>query len=105
MQVIDFVTANGPWAWIVAGLVLLRQRPGSAKGITFMTLEDETGQANLVVYPDVWERFRKAARGATALVVSGRVQRDGGGTTHLVAARMEDLSESLGVAARSREFH
>ena len=50
----------------VAGLVLLRQRPGSANGITFMTLEDETGQANLVIYPDVWERFRRAARVSSA---------------------------------------
>lgn len=88
-----------------AGLVLLRQRPGSAKGITFMTLEDETGQANLVIYPDVWERHRKAARGATALLVSGRLQKDHGDTVHLVVARMEDLSETFGVATKARDFH
>lgn len=87
-----------------AGLVLLRQRPGSAKGITFMTIEDETGQANLVIYLDIWERFRQAARGATALLVSGRLQRDIGDTVHIVVARMEDLSEMFGVAVRSRDF-
>ena len=89
----------------VAGIVLLRQRPSSAKGITFMTLEDETGQANLVVYPNTWERFRQVARRATAMIVAGHVQRDGGGTTHLVAGHMEDLSASLDVAGRSRDFH
>jgi error-prone DNA polymerase len=88
----------------IAGLVLLRQRPGSAKGITFMTLEDETGQANLVVYLDVWQRFRPVARGASAMIVSGKVQRDIGGTTHLVVARMQDLSEAVGVAVRARDF-
>lgn len=88
-----------------AGIVLLRQRPGSAKGITFMTLEDETGQANLVVYPDVWERFRHEARRATALQVSGQLQHDTGGTTHLVAARLVDLSDAFAVAVRSRDFH
>lgn len=88
----------------VAGLVLLRQRPGSAKGITFMTLEDETGQANLVVYPDVWERFRRVARLSSSMLVGGRVQHDTGGTTHLVAMRLADLSEVVGVAVRSRDF-
>jgi error-prone DNA polymerase len=88
----------------VAGLVLLRQRPGSAKGITFMTLEDETGQANLVVYQDVWERFRRVARMSSSMLVAGRVQRDTAGTTHLVALRLADLSEVVGVAVRARDF-
>ena len=69
-----------------------------------MTLEDEGGQANLVVYPDVWERFRRVARLSSALLVSGRVQRDTAGTTHLVAARLADLSEAVGVAVRARDF-
>ena len=69
-----------------------------------MTLEDETGQANLVIYPDVWERHRRAARGATGLLVSGRLQRDVGGTTHLVVVRVEDISEMFGVTVRARDF-
>jgi error-prone DNA polymerase len=85
-------------------MVLLRQRPGSAKGITFMTLEDETGQANLVVYPDVWDRFRRVARMSSAMLVAGRVQRDTAGTTHLVAMRLADLSETVSVAVRARDF-
>ena len=89
----------------IAGLVLLRQRPGSAKGITFLTLEDETGQANLVIYPDVWEQFRGAARTASALLAAGRLQRDGGGTLHLVVARLDDLSAMLSVSTRARDFH
>ena len=50
----------------VAGLVLLRQRPGTAKGITFVTIEDETGPANLIIRQEVWERYRRIAGGATA---------------------------------------
>jgi error-prone DNA polymerase len=88
----------------VAGLVLLRQRPGSAKGVTFATLEDESGWANLVIYPDVWERFRRPALSASALLVSGQVQRDTAGTTHLVAGRLADLSEIVGVAVKARDF-
>jgi error-prone DNA polymerase len=89
----------------VAGLVLLRQRPGSAKGIIFMTLEDETGLANLIIRPDVWERYRPVARTATALLVSGKIQ-SVNGVIHIVARRIEDLSgrlQNLGVA--SRDFH
>ena len=59
----------------VAGLTLMRQRPGTASGITFVTLEDETGFANLIVRPEVWERYHQAARTATALLAHGRLQR------------------------------
>jgi error-prone DNA polymerase len=89
----------------VAGLVLIRQRPATAKGITFMTLEDETGTANLVVHVNTWERFRKIARGATALIAHGILQQQHG-TVHLVVDRMEDLSPLLGeVGNKSRDFH
>ncbi|HEX6985826.1 MAG TPA: OB-fold nucleic acid binding domain-containing protein, partial [Planctomycetaceae bacterium] len=88
----------------VAGVVTHRQKPGTARGIIFMTLEDERATANLVVYPDVWAKFRKAARSSSALMVSGRVQRDDGGTTHLVVGRFVDLSEAVGVEVRSRDF-
>ena len=54
----------------VAGIVLVRQRPSTAKGITFVTLEDETGTANLIVRPAVWRRYREAAAGATLLLAA-----------------------------------
>lgn len=89
----------------VAGLVLIRQRPATAKGITFMTLEDETGTANLVVHVNTWERFRKIARGATAMIAHGILQQQHG-TVHLVVDRMEDLTPLLGeVGNKSRDFH
>ena len=58
----------------VAGLVLMRQRPSTANGITFVTLEDESGVANLVVYPSVWQHFRQTARFATVIMATGRLQ-------------------------------
>ena len=60
----------------LAGLVLIRQRPGSAKGVCFITLEDETGIANLVVWPDVFEAQRRIVMGARLMVVHGVIQRD-----------------------------
>lgn len=88
----------------VAGLVLLRQRPSTAKGITFMTLEDETGTANLVVHVNVWERFRPIARGASALIAHGILQRQHD-VIHLVVDRMEDLTAMLGqIRSVSRDF-
>ncbi|MEM6504000.1 MAG: OB-fold nucleic acid binding domain-containing protein [Planctomycetota bacterium] len=61
----------------VAGLVLVRQRPGSASGVVFITLEDETGIANLILWPKTFNRFRKLARHATTLLARGTLQRDG----------------------------
>ena len=58
----------------VAGIVLVRQRPGTAKGIVFCTIEDETGSANLIIRPDVYEKYRRTARGAAALIAEGRVR-------------------------------
>ena len=88
----------------VAGLVLMRQRPQTAAGITFMTLEDETGIANLVVYPNVWQRFRQTARFATVLMASGRLQREGD-IIHVVCDRLDDVSEMLQqLDSRSRNF-
>ncbi len=77
-----------------AGLVLVRQRPGSAKGVIFMTLEDETGVVNVVVWPNVLERYRRAVLGARLAMVRGRVQR-AGEIVHLVAAHLEDLTHWL----------
>ena len=88
----------------VAGIVLVRQRPGTAKGITFVTLEDETGVANLIIRPDVWQRFRQAALGATVLLAHGRLERHGQ-VIHVLVSRLENLSDRLKELARqSRDF-
>ena len=88
----------------VAGLVLVRQRPATASGITFVTLEDETGVANLIVRPDVWGRFFEAASRATILVAHGRLQRQDE-IVHVLVKRLEDFSPSRGdIASRSRDF-
>jgi error-prone DNA polymerase len=78
-----------------AGVVLVRQRPGSAKGVVFMTLEDETGIANIVVWPKVMEQYRKEVMGARLILVEGYIQSSPEGVTHLVAQRMVDRSHDL----------
>ncbi|WP_126979116.1 error-prone DNA polymerase [Frigidibacter oleivorans] len=80
----------------MAGLVLVRQRPGSAKGVCFITLEDETGVANLVVWPKVMEAFRKVIMTARLMQVTGRIQRDAAsGVTHVVVESLLDRSDVL----------
>jgi error-prone DNA polymerase len=78
-----------------AGVVLVRQRPGSAKGVVFMTLEDETGIANVVVWPKVMERFRKEVMGARLVLVEGTIQSSPEKVVHLVAERLVDRSHDL----------
>ena len=78
-----------------AGVVLVRQRPGSAKGVVFMTLEDETGIANIVVWPKVMERFRKEVMGARLVLVEGNIQSSPEKVVHLVAERLFDRSQDL----------
>jgi DNA polymerase III alpha subunit len=78
----------------VAGLVLVRQRPGTAKGVIFLTLEDETGVANVVVWAKVFEKYRRAVIAGRLLRVTGRLQRESG-VTHVVAEHIEDISEML----------
>jgi error-prone DNA polymerase len=78
----------------VAGVVLVRQRPGSAAGVVFMTIEDETGVANSVIWPKVLERERKVVMGARLVVVHGRIQRHED-IIHVVAERLEDRSDWL----------
>ncbi|MET0446238.1 MAG: error-prone DNA polymerase [Pseudorhodoplanes sp.] len=78
-----------------AGVVLVRQRPGSANGVIFMTLEDETGIANVVVWPKVMEKFRKEVMGARLIWVEGRVQSSKEKVVHLVAERLVDRSDEL----------
>jgi len=78
-----------------AGVVLVRQRPGSAKGVVFMTLEDETGIANIVVWPKVMERFRKEVMGARLVLVEGHIQSSPEKVVHLVAEKLLDRSHDL----------
>ncbi len=86
------------------GIVLTRQRPGSASGVIFVTLEDETGYVNLVVWSRIADRHRKTLLGARLLGVKGRLQREGD-VLHVVVERLEDHSELLGsLAAPARNF-
>ena len=78
----------------IAGIVLIRQRPGSANGVVFVTIEDETGIANLIVWPAVLERFRRAALGATLLRCTGKLQREQS-VIHIVAERLDDWTARL----------
>ncbi|MGH6754855.1 MAG: OB-fold nucleic acid binding domain-containing protein, partial [Bradyrhizobium sp.] len=78
----------------IAGIVLIRQRPGTASGVVFVTLEDEFGIANLVVWPSVFETYRKAVMGARMLAAKGRVQREGL-VIHLVVEQLWDWSADL----------
>ncbi|WEL53155.1 error-prone DNA polymerase [Pseudomonas kermanshahensis] len=89
----------------VAGLVVGRQRPQTASGVTFVTLEDEYGMVNVVVWRDLAERQRRALVGAQLLKVSGRLEQENG-VRHLIARRLEDISTLLqGLDVRSRDFH
>ncbi|MGE5369964.1 MAG: OB-fold nucleic acid binding domain-containing protein, partial [Chloroflexota bacterium] len=78
----------------VGGLVLLRQRPGTAKGVVFMTIEDETGQANIIFWPKLLERQRAEIIGSRLVAVTGRLQKEAG-VIHVVAERVDDLSADL----------
>ena len=89
----------------VAGLVLVRQKPGSAKGVMFITIEDETGVANLVIWPSLFARQRRLILSAGMIAVDGRVQREGE-VVHLVAYRLIDLSADLrAVGERAANLH
>ena len=88
----------------VAGLVLVRQKPGSAKNVTFITLEDETGVANLVVWEQVYEKHRRTVLTCSMLGVVGRIQREGD-VVHVVAYKLIDLSAELAsVGGRDAPF-
>ena len=78
----------------IAGIVLIRQRPGSANGVVFITIEDETGVANLIIWPAILERFRRAALGATLLRCTGKLQREQS-VIHVVAERLADMTPRL----------
>jgi len=88
----------------VAGLVLVRQRPGTAHGVVFITLEDETGVANVIVWRSIYERFRRAVVAGRALRVTGRVQRESG-VAHVIAETVEDISWMLDQRAHPDSTH
>ena len=89
---------------IIGGLVILRQRPATAKGITFVTLEDETGSANVVVMPHIWQRYFRVCRRSPAWVVHGRLEKKNN-VIHVVATRLEDMAARLGgLKLKSRDF-
>jgi error-prone DNA polymerase len=88
----------------VGGLVVLRQRPSTAKGITFVTLEDETGAANLVVFHQIWQQFYRIVRASPAWIVQGRLEKEGN-VIHVIVSRVEDLGEKLReLKIKSRDF-
>ena len=88
-----------------AGIVTCRQRPATASGVIFVTLEDETGYVNLIVWNNVSERQRRELLGSRLLAVSGEVQREGS-VVHVLARRLEDLSSMLGrLTTSSHDFH
>lgn len=78
----------------VAGLVILRQRPGTAKGVIFLTLEDETGTVNIIVWRKMYEKFRRAVIAGRMLRVTGRLQSEGD-VIHVIAEEIEDISPLL----------
>ncbi|OYV52917.1 MAG: DNA-binding protein [Acidocella sp. 20-58-15] len=84
---------DGKWLE-TAGIVLVRQKPGSAKGVMFITIEDETGIANLVIWPDLYEKQRRVILSSSMVAVYGHVQREGE-VVHLIAHRLTDLSSEL----------
>ena len=88
-----------------AGMVIGRQRPDTASGVVFVTLEDETGCVNVIVWRDLGERQRRELLGAQLMAVQGSVEREGE-VVHVIAKRLADHSELLGrLATRSRDFH
>ncbi len=94
---------DGRWL-MTAGLVLVRQKPGSAKGVMFITIEDETGPANVVVWPSLFEKRRQVVLGSSMMAINGRIQREGD-VVHLVAQQLFDLSDDLSALAdRDADF-
>jgi len=93
----------------IAGIVLVRQRPATAKGVVFMTIEDETGPANLILKPKVYAKYRRDARHSVVVLVEGRIERRNE-VCHLLVRRLRNLDAWLGesegvLASQSRDFH
>ncbi len=101
---VDLLTIPNGKRVTIAGLVLVRQRPGSAKGVIFMTLEDETGVANAIVWTKVFERYRPIVMGARLVKIYGRLQSQSG-VIHTVVDHIEDMTPALGILQKeARRF-
>ena len=94
----ETLVTRRPGRVVAAGLVLVRQRPGTAKGVIFMTLEDETGVANIIVWKDTFERYRKTILKSRLVLIKGTLQRQGI-VTHVIADHITDLSDRLDALA------
>lgn len=100
----DLLTVPNGSMVTIAGLVLIRQRPGSAKGVIFMTLEDETGVANAIVWEKMFNRYRAIVMGARLVKIRGRLQSESG-VIHVVVHHIEDTTSALGLLQReARRF-
>jgi error-prone DNA polymerase len=90
---------------VTGGIVTTRQRPGTATGVVFLTLEDEAGQINVIVWSRLVTRYRRAVVGARLLLVEGELQSESG-VQHVIAQRLRDGSTLLGeLIVRARDFH
>ncbi len=100
----DLLTVPNGHMVTIAGLVLVRQRPGSARGVIFMTLEDETGVANAIVWNKIFDRYRSVVMGARLVKIRGRLQSESG-VIHVVVDHIEDMTPMLGLLQReARRF-
>ncbi|OWO96586.1 error-prone DNA polymerase [Rhizobium esperanzae] len=101
---VDLLTVPNGKRVTIAGLVLVRQRPGSAKGVIFMTLEDETGVANAIVWSKIFDKYRAVVMGARLVKIRGRLQSHSG-VIHTVVEHIEDMTPALGILQReARRF-
>ena len=101
---VDLLEVENDRRVTIAGLVLVRQRPGSAKGVIFMTLEDETGVANAIVWPKTFEKYRSIVMGARLVKIRGKLQKQSG-VIHTVVDHIEDITPCLGLLQKeARRF-
>ena len=102
---VDLATIGNHRFVRIAGLVTCRQRPGSAAGVVFLTLEDETGNANIVVWKQTQQHFRQALMSGQLLLVTGTVETKDK-VTHVIAGKLEDYTHELeSLRLKSRNFH
>jgi DNA polymerase III alpha subunit len=101
---VDLLNIRNGQRVTIGGVVLVRQRPGSAKGVIFITLEDETGVANAIVWPKIFEKYRPVVMGARVVKIRGKLQSQNG-VIHTVVEHIEDMTSMLGLLQReARRF-
>lgn len=101
---VDLLNIRNGQRVTIGGIVLVRQRPGSAKGVIFITLEDETGVANAIVWPKTFEKYRSVVMGARLVKIRGRLQSQSG-VIHTVVEHIEDMTPMLGLLQKeARHF-